>query len=253
MKMNVVHMIFDRESKNLDSKEEHHYEKIDCSDIMGIHGYCDDQAINVIRKRISCFPIDGIHFIGSNNYHYISKLWIDRLKTPFSLVLFDYHSDMQPGMIDGLLSCGNWVKSLLDNNHFLQKVFLIGTSYDSMCHIEKKYNKRCYFFSEKNIGNEKKWKLFVNKNISGPLYVSIDKDVLSSDYALTGWNHGKMNLYEIKEYLSDVYSKGNVLGTDVCGDVMKNENVSELMRVQKLDQRTNMFLIKTISDINYSY
>lgn len=248
--MNLVHMIFDRESKHLDSKEEHHYEKIDCSDIIGINGYCDDQAIKIIRSRIAGFPLNAIHFIGSNNYHYISKLWIDRIKRPFSLVLFDYHSDMQPGMIEGLLSCGNWVKSLLDENNYLQKVFLIGTSYNSMSQIEKKYNKRCYCFPENQIGDDKKWKLFVNGNIKGSLYISIDKDVLSSDYALTGWHHGKMNLDEIKAYLTDVYSNGNILGADICGDVMKNENVSELMRVQKLDQRTNMFFIKTISEIS---
>ena len=249
MKINVVHMIFDHESKDLDSTEQQNYKKIDCSDIIGINGYCDEQAIKIIRKRIIGFPLKGFHFIGSNNYHYISKLWIDRIKIPFSLVLFDYHSDMQSGMIDGLLSCGNWVKFLLDNNHFLQKVFLIGTSYDSMYHVEKKYNKRCHFFPEMNIGNKKKWEIFVNENISGSLYISIDKDVLSSNYAVTGWDHGKMDLYEIKEYLSDIYSKGNVLGVDVCGDVMKSEKVSELMRVQKIDQMTNIFLIKTISDI----
>ncbi|MFA6779853.1 MAG: hypothetical protein WCU80_08770 [Paludibacteraceae bacterium] len=105
MKINVVHMIFDYESKDLDSTEQQNYKKIDCSDIIGINGYCDEQAIKIIRKRIIGFPLKGLHFIGSNNYHYISKLWIDRIKIPFSLVLFDYHSDMQSGMIDGLLSC----------------------------------------------------------------------------------------------------------------------------------------------------
>jgi len=243
-------MIFDRESKNLDLMEENFYKRINCSDIMGINGYCDDQAIKIIRKRISEFPLKGIHFIGSNNYHYISKLWIDRIKIPFSLVLFDYHSDMQGGLIEGLLSCGNWLKFLLDNNNYLQKVFLIGTSYDSMCHIEEKYSKRCSFFPAYDIGNKKKWKIFVDENIRGSLYVSIDKDVLNSEYAITGWNHGKMNLLELKECLLDVYSKANVLGTDVCGDIQKNENVSELMRMQKIDQVTNMFLIKTISDLS---
>jgi len=245
--MSVVHMIFDRESKDLDSTEEQDYEKIDCSDIMGINGYCDEQAIKIIRRRIAGFPLKGIHFIGSNNYHYISKFWIDRIRIPFSLVLFDHHSDMQPGMIKGLLSCGNWVKFLLDKNRFLQKVFLIGTSSASVHYIEERYNKKCCIFPEKDIGNKNKWNLFVNENISGSLYVSIDKDVLSLAYAVTGWNHGKMNLCEIKEYLSDIYSKGDILGMDVCGDVQKHENVSELMRVQKIDQSTNNFLIKTIS------
>jgi len=117
---------------------------------------------------------------------------------------------MQTGMIDGLLSCGNWVKALLDRNNFLKKVFWIGTSYDSVCAIDEKYNKRYQYFSENDIGQSNKWKRFVNRNISGPLYVSIDKDVLSSDYAITGWNHGNMTLYQIKEYLSDIYRKGDV-------------------------------------------
>ena len=249
MKMPVVHMIFDRESIDLNSLEEDDYEKIDCSDLTGIHGYCDKQAGKIIRKRIAGFPLNGIHFFGSNNYHYISKFWIDRIRIPFSLVLLDHHSDMQPGMIKGLLSCGNWVKFLLDKNSYLQKVFLIGTSNASVSTIKENYPGRWSLFSEKDVANKYKWKMFFNKNISGPLYVSIDKDVLSSKYAVTGWDQGKMNLSEMKECLTDIYRDGNVIGTDVCGDVMKHENVSELMRVRKVDHFTNRFLIKVISHL----
>ena len=244
-------MIFDRESKDLTLPENHDYKSIDCTDIMGINGYCDYQAGKIIRKRIGRFPLKGIHFIGSNNYHYISKFWIDRIKIPFSLVLFDHHSDMQSGMIDGLLSCGNWVKFLLDKNSYLQKVFLIGTSQTSVSSIKEKYPGKWSVFSEKDVGNKDKWEKFFKDNIYGPVYVSIDKDVLSSKYAVTGWEQGKMNLSEIKECMTDIFRTGNVIGADVCGDIMKHEKVSELIRVRKIDYNTNSFLIKTMSDYNF--
>ena len=250
MRMSIVHMIFDRESKDLYSSEDDDYDKIDCTNIDGVNGYCDERAGKILCKKITRFPLKGVHFLGSNNYHYISKFWIDRIRVPFSLVLFDHHSDMQPGMIDGLLSCGNWVKFILDKNSYLQKVFLIGTSNASVSTIKEKYSGRWFLFSEKDVGNKNRWKKFFKKNISGPLYISIDKDVLSAQYAVTGWDQGKMNLAEMKEYLTDLYSDGNVIGADVCGDVMKHENVSELMRVRKIDHKTNSFLIKIISLIN---
>jgi len=52
----MLHMMFNPESRDLGSKKEHLYGKIDCSNIMGINGYCDNQAVRIIRKRIERFP-----------------------------------------------------------------------------------------------------------------------------------------------------------------------------------------------------
>ena len=56
----------------------------------------------------------------------MSKLWTDRVQEPFTLIVFDHHPDMQPPRFGGILSCGGWVKEVLDNNKFIQNAIIIG-------------------------------------------------------------------------------------------------------------------------------
>ena len=102
--------------------------RVEARDIPGTNCYCDAEAAKVIRQRMAPYLPEGIHFIDSGNYHYISKFWTDKIKTPFSLVVFDHHPDMQPSLFDNLMSCGCWVKKVLDTNPYLQKVCIVGAA-----------------------------------------------------------------------------------------------------------------------------
>ena len=44
-----------------------------------------------MKRVIAGYPAEGIHFIDSGNYHYLTKLWTDKLRVPFSLIVFDHH------------------------------------------------------------------------------------------------------------------------------------------------------------------
>ena len=77
---------------------------------------------------IADYPAEGVHFIDSGNYHYLTKFWTDKLETPFSLIVFDHHPDMQPPLFDNILSCGSWVKDILDHNNNCKKVIIVGAS-----------------------------------------------------------------------------------------------------------------------------
>ena len=112
---------------------------LDCTKIVGTDCYCDDDAIKEINELIdnaerssgsinsnSAETAPGIHFFDNGNYHYMSKLWTDRLQEPFTLIVFDHHPDMQPPRFGGILSCGGWVKEVLDHNKFVQNAISIG-------------------------------------------------------------------------------------------------------------------------------
>ena len=112
---------------------------LDCTKIVGTDCYCDDDAIKEINELIdsaerssdsinsnSAGTAPGIHFFDNGNYHYMSKLWTDRVQEPFTLIVFDHHPDMQPPRFGGILSCGGWVKEVLDSNKFIQNVIIIG-------------------------------------------------------------------------------------------------------------------------------
>ena len=108
---------------------------LDCTQIVGTDCYCDDEAVKEINELIDSTKRDfsknegflpEIHFFDNGNYHYMSKLWTDRIQEPFTLIVFDHHPDMQPPRFGGILSCGGWVKEVLDSNKFIQNVIIIG-------------------------------------------------------------------------------------------------------------------------------
>ena len=67
---------------------------------MSVILYCSDAAAAEIHRRIDPYGTRGIHFLDSGNYHYVTKIMTDRIDEPFSLILFDHHTDMQSPMIE---------------------------------------------------------------------------------------------------------------------------------------------------------
>lgn len=104
------------------------YHWIECSNMKGCNGYCDYSAIAALEKKLSVMKPEGIHFIDSGNYHYVSEIWMERIHTDFSLVVFDHHSDMRQPVFGDILSCGSWIMDALLHNKYLKKVILIGVS-----------------------------------------------------------------------------------------------------------------------------
>ena len=109
-----------------DIKDNPRFHWINCSDIEGCDLYCSDEAAAEIRKRIMPYGIKGIHFIDSGNFHYVTKITTDQIKRPFSLVVFDHHTDMQRPLVDGMMSCGDWAGLVLDQNPNLKQLIRTG-------------------------------------------------------------------------------------------------------------------------------
>ena len=105
---------------------------IDCSDISGTDCILSAAARKTITDRISGYVARGIHFIDSGDYHYMTKLWTDKIDDPFTLLLVDHHTDMQPSLVPGVLTCGDWVDSVIRQNKNLKEVLLIGTPREAL-------------------------------------------------------------------------------------------------------------------------
>src|SRR6476620_2332572 len=66
---------------------------IDCSNIPHKNGFCEYNSLNMIRKQLQNNDASPLTLIGNGNYHYVTYLLIERIKQPFSLILFDHHDD----------------------------------------------------------------------------------------------------------------------------------------------------------------
>lgn len=216
---------------------------IDCTDIGGTSGYCDYAARQEIARRISSLPPEGIHFIDSGNYHYVSKLWTDMIRSRFSLVLFDHHPDMQPPMFKDMISCGSWVKDMLDKNPYLDKVVIVGASEELMARAISGYEDRIRFFSGSELSVEEGWKEFSDLHIADPVYISVDKDVLDPSSATTDWDQGMMPLSELEALLGIIFRNEKVIGVDVCGECSRSLDVFEEQRNERINGHANAELL----------
>ncbi|MCF0132501.1 MAG: arginase family protein [Blautia sp.] len=219
-----------------------HIVRLDCKDIDGTNCYCDDAAKTVILSRISPYTDSAIHFIDSGNYHYLSRLWIERIKEPFQLIVFDHHTDMQPPAFGDILSCGGWILDAFDGVPDLKRLVLIGPSEEDFRDVEERLQKNTIYISENKIyeSADRIENMFTegdtNETNSGaltlPIYISIDKDILSKDELQTNWSQGSLSTDQLILCLTHIldYAKEQsirILGIDICGESAPEEQYQE--------------------------
>ncbi|MDD4032435.1 MAG: arginase family protein [Bacteroidales bacterium] len=221
---------------------------IDCTGISGTSYYCDNEAVKKLTKKIAPYDPEGIHFIDSGNYHYMTKLWTDKIQHPFSLIVFDHHPDMQPSLFDNLLSCGCWVKEVLDSNPMLRKVCIAGASESLIKDTDTSYGDRLVFFSDQALNYEKTWMQFAHLHMDNPVYISVDKDVLNRKSAATNWDQGSLSLERLESLLSMILKNHEVIGIDICGECSTTLNLFESKREESLNDHANEALVQLIQN-----
>lgn len=247
---NVVVMNFTGVYKDEDFYKDKNASIIECEDIRGTFGYTDDNAVAQIKERIHELTPEGIHFIDSGNYHYISKIWTDKIKHDFALIVFDHHSDMQPSLFESLMSCGCWIKSALDTNTFLKKVILVGVEDQLAAKIPKEYFDRIVVYSQNQLEHKEAWDKLSNTHLGIPVYISIDKDVLSQDAAATDWDQGDLTLKELKLLLYEIIIRETVIGVDICGECSDSLRSTFNFKKDILNNQTNLTLLNLLEKLH---
>ena len=162
----------------------------DFSALEGTNCFCSADSADRIRRAVAELPLHAFHEIGTGDYHYQTLFWLERVLKPFSLVLFDHHPDDQAGAFGAeLLSCGSWVADarklpLLRADRWIRDAADFPTL-DSLPEL--------------------------------PVYISIDLDVLSKEFARTDWDQGDMTLDELAEAIRTLMDTHRIIGVDLCG------------------------------------
>lgn len=203
--------------------------RLDCSDIQGSLYFCSEEAQAELRRRLKTLPLHSLHFIDSGDYHYLTLFFLERIKEPFSLLLFDHHSDCMESAFGGsLLTCGSWVLHALRRLPMLKKVILAGPADEDGTAELLSGDERILWLTEEELPEhmeqlEKDLQLY-------PVYLSLDKDVLSAAEAATDWSQGNMTLDGIFEVVK-LLKPSRLLGMDVCGEQRPDEDFAEAARV----------------------
>lgn len=269
MILDFTHVYRDEDIKDIDR-----FRYIDCSDIQETDMYCSKNAYEKIWGRIEPYGIQGIHYIDSGNYHYISKIITDHIDEPFGLVMYDHHTDMQIPMVPEMMSCGDWAGQALSQNKNLRQLVIVGPPESDIEQTLESYSGsqsgRLLTFSAEDLHGdllENKLKLI---RTDLPLYISIDKDVLGTEYTETNWSQGDMSIYGLERLLS-VFLGGQgeeknsdacrnderyagdirhsrILGIDICGEIQTDIPVPEYLEAEEKNEKVNIELFRFISE-----
>ena len=266
--LDFTHVYCDEDIKDIDR-----FRYIDCSDIQETDMYCSKNAYEKIWGRIEPYGIQGIHYIDSGNYHYISKIITDHIDEPFGLVMYDHHTDMQMPMVPEMMSCGDWAGQALSQNKNLRQLVIVGPPESDIEQTLESYSGsqsgRLLTFSAEDLHGdllENKLKLI---RTDLPLYISIDKDVLGPEYTETNWSQGDMSIDGLERLLSvflggqgeeknsdacrnDERNAGDIrhsriLGIDICGEIQTDIPVPEYLEAEEKNEKVNIELFRFIS------
>ncbi|NLM39469.1 MAG: arginase family protein [Firmicutes bacterium] len=191
---------------------------VDLTDLKNVNRCCELASLEQIDRRLSNAR-HRVTFIGSGNYHYVTLLFLRRVRVPFTLILIDNHTDMDPLLGDSLVSCGSWVTLALQTLPLLKQVILIGTADEYAAEIPLMERNRVAVFSQTQL-RERPWlKYTIARTIpTQAVYISIDKDVLHDTEVFTNWDQGNLTLTELLTILYSLRRARKVWGMDVCGE-----------------------------------
>ena len=98
----------------------------------------------------------------------------------------------------------------------------------------------------------KQWNFIANKvcntklrgnSFLTPVYISVDKDVLNPQSAVTNWDQGSLTLNELEHLLSIILKHEKIIGIDICGECSSTLNIFEAEKGTQLDNTANQELL----------
>jgi hypothetical protein len=184
----------------------------------------------------------GCVLLGSGDYHHLTQLLLRRLNlnSNIHLIVCDNHPDNMRYPFG--IHCGSWVywASRLAQ---IARIDVIGISSEDISlkhawenHWSPLYKGKLHYWSIQQSANWAKWigagaswhnydepeqlmSDFLNElqKIHLPIYLSIDKDVLSRDVVMTNWDQGHF----LEKHLVNLIQtcSGSLIGADITGDV----------------------------------
>ena len=221
-----------------------------------------------IARRTLSSDKSAITFLGSGDFHQMSNILISAFTEPISVIDFDFHPDWH--ILPPRLSCGSWVVETLKNDNILKYIMVGISSDDLSAlsmqggdfnalkddrleiypcarkpsivffrkipqnismEIRRGIFTSTIYWNELNSKNLMEFFLHILKRLPAKkVYLTIDKDCLKSEHALTNWEGGRLPLEDLLLMLRLIKENLEIVGADIVGDysdirikgVMKN-------------------------------
>jgi len=221
--------------------------------------WMNSSARDLTSGRLEEASGQAITFLGSGDFHHLTPLLLNEFKEPILLIVFDFHPDWDT--LPPRFGCGSWVTEALKKKNILKclligassddlsspwiqsanlnalsndrleiypythspsSVFLRKVPRNISLRVEKSFlRSRIYWNELKGRNLEDFFLKIIQRLPAKKVYVSIDKDCLKNEYALTNWEEGKLALDELILMLTLIRENLDIAGLDITGDYSK--------------------------------
>lgn len=198
--------------------QKYSHDNLNFQQMKHVNLYCEEDSLIRLNRLLQKRSQKGITFIGSGNYHYVTSLLLKEITKPFTLVLFDNHPDLgtDQDQYKNMLSCGSWVSYAFAEIPLLQKVVIIGPTTVMPRHST---DSRVIIFPFDG-NHHYSLKTILSVIHTQNIYISIDKDVLTTSEVETNWDQGMMGIDTLTQYLEYILKHKQAEGVDICGEAL---------------------------------
>ena len=181
----------------------------DLRELRGTDGYLDPETEQFLEAELGrkkeTKELPRIRLLDSGNYHYMSKLLLGLEKEDLFLAVFDHHTDMQPPALLPVLSCGSWIRDAAGAYQNIKGICVIGPPEASVRETEAM--EHVWFVTQEELddgsGAAKIKEVFASHAGTFPVYLSVDKDILSKEELDTNWDQGNVRVDELLSLAKD--------------------------------------------------
>lgn len=192
--------------------------------LRGTDGYLDPETERTLEtefaRKKEAGELPRLRLLDSGNYHYLSKLLLGLEKEDLFLIVFDHHTDMQPPALLPVLSCGSWIRDAAEAYANIKGICVIGPPEASVRETQKM--ERVWFVTQEELddgsGAAKIEEILASHAGDLPVYLSVDKDILSKEELDTNWDQGNVRVEELLAFADLCLAGKKLLAVDLCGE-----------------------------------
>ncbi|MDE3016610.1 MAG: arginase family protein [Pseudomonadota bacterium] len=214
-----------------------------------------EDALRELAQMLPDFEQPTLTFSGSGDFHHVTALLLERLSQrvaqPFTLIHFDNHPDWVHFKVG--MHCGSWINRVASLPAIAKAITIGVSSHDLDWPEFKRANLRllCEGWLElfpyahlpsrvwrqygrgagyTQRGHAIVWRtmtemdetdflrLLLSRINTDSIYITIDKDVLAEQEAITNWDQGWMKLEQLCGIVQALGDRFRIIGADVIGD-----------------------------------
>lgn len=143
------------------------------------------------------------------------------------------------------------MRDVLEKNPFVKHVIIVGASDELIAQVPVHLRERVLFYSQAEIDHHQAWPSKAGKLIHEPVYISIDKDVLRKQDAITDWSNGDMTLMQLQAVLRIIYAHEKVIGIDITGECSATLDYFSELKDAEINNEANEELLRMILEENH--